>query len=224
MSLEVIGAGFGRTGTLSLKLALERLGYGSCYHMEEIVRQPERIGDWMAAARAPNPDWPNPDWPNPDWDAIFSGYRACTDWPAATYWRELAAYYPQAKVVLSVRDPQSWFESTQKTIFNPDLLAGLPPPFREMIDINVLSLFEGRIHDRDRCIEVYEQHIRAVSESLPAERLLLFRVSDGWNPLCTFLGCDVPADPFPRTNDAGEFRGRAGEMMDQQGGPPGAPG
>jgi hypothetical protein len=202
MALDVIGAGFGRTGTLSLKLALERLRYGPCYHMEEIIRDPAKIDDWMNVTRSSPPNW----------DGVFDGYRTCVDWPAATYWRDLAAYYPEAKIILSVRDPEDWFESTQKTIFNAEMVATLPPPMREMIDLTVFSLFDGQINDRSRCIEVYQRHFEAVINSPRPERLLLFRASDGWGPLCDFLGCPVPVEPYPRTNDADEFRRVAGKI------------
>ncbi|MGH8246419.1 MAG: sulfotransferase family protein, partial [Gammaproteobacteria bacterium] len=108
MALKVIGAGFGRTGTMSIKFALERIGFGPCYHMMEVMPHPQAVSQWARLARGEQSDW----------DGIFKGYAATVDWPACTYWRELAEYYPDATVILSVRDPARWFESTQKTIFS----------------------------------------------------------------------------------------------------------
>src|SRR6185437_3611255 len=113
MALEVIGSGLGRTGTKSLQTALNRLGFGPCHHMVEVFMHPESMGLWVEAAAG-----------RPDWDAIFRDYRSAVDYPSAAYWRQLADYYPDAKVIHTVRDPDKWFESTQATIFNPNR----PPP------------------------------------------------------------------------------------------------
>ena len=113
MALELIGAGLGRTGTLSLKAALERLGYAPCYHMIEVLTAPERGRHWLA--RTPTGAR--------DWDAIFRGYRATVDWPAAAFWRELVDRYPDAKVLLSLRDADRWYDSVMNTIY-PVMTAG----------------------------------------------------------------------------------------------------
>lgn len=196
MALSVIGAGFGRTGTLSLKLALERLGFGPCYHMEEVIRRPERFAAWTAAVTSPAPDW----------DGLFEGYGATVDWPAATFWRQLAAHYPNAKVILSLRDPESWFESTQKTIFNPALLAATTPVAAEMLGHTIGSLFEKGVNDRESAIRAFERHNAEVIASLPRDRLLVFEAKEGWAPLCAFLGCEVPDEPYPRVNDTADFK------------------
>lgn len=198
MPLAIIGAGLGRTGTLSLKQALEHLGFAPCYHMFEVVEDPHRPTAWIEAATSPAPDW----------DGIFNGYRATVDWPAATYWRQLADAYPQAKVILSRRDPETWFESTQKTIFNLKHLGEMSPPFRTMLDLTVYGMFDGRIDDRDHCIDVFERHNRAVIATIAADRLLMFEARQGWEPLCAFLGCDVPRSPYPHLNKAEEFAAR----------------
>lgn len=197
LGLKVIGAGLGRTGTLSLKRALEILGFGPCYHMEEIVRDPSRAAGWVDAGRG-----------RPDWHGLFAGYQATVDWPAASWWRQLAATWPQAKIILSVRDDaDAWFASTQRTIFNPRTMdAPMPHDMKEMIDSSISSMFDGRINDRERCLEVYEAHNDAVRQAIAPERLLVFRVEDGWDKLCSFLDRPVPDRPFPRSNDAGEFR------------------
>jgi hypothetical protein len=214
MTIKVIGAGFGRTGTMSLKHALQRFGLGRCYHMEEVIMGPGRFEKWEQAAQAAEPDWPG----------IFEGYGATVDWPAATFWRQLADYYPAAKVILSVRDsPDAWFESTQKTIFSPQLTAMLPPPMKGMLWHTIWRLFDGEINDRDRCVEVYERHNAAVIAGIPTDRLLVYKPGDGWEPLCAFLGCPVPDEPYPRLNDSAQFLANL-ESMDprdptQEGGP-----
>jgi hypothetical protein len=196
MTIKVIGSGFGRTGTLSLHQALERLGYGNCFHMNELIADPSKMPAWIAAAADPA---------STDWDAIFAGYNSTVDWPAAAYWRELADYYPDAKVIHTVRDPQRWFDSTQATIFSPVMLKKIPPLMLEMCTKIVYSLFDHRIHDRDHAISVYEQHTQTVIDTIPADRLLMFDVRDGWEPLCRFLGHDVPDEAFPRANDVEEL-------------------
>lgn len=202
MALSVIGAGFGRTGTLSLKHALERLGLGPCYHMEEVIKRPERFGAWTAAVTSDTPDW----------DGLFEGYGATVDWPAATYWRQLAAHYPEAKVILSLRDPDSWFESTQNTIFQPALLEAAPPAMAEMLGHTIGSLFEKGVNDRECAIGVFERHNAKVIASIPPERLLVFQAKEGWEPLCAFLGCDVPDEPYPRVNDTADFKKLANQI------------
>lgn len=200
MALEVIGAGFGRTGTLSLKLALERIGFGPCYHMMEVFKNPPFSAYWKKAAY----DEPV------DWDEVFAGYRATVDWPGCSYWRELSAAYPAAKVILSVRDPGRWHESTQNTIFSADRLkraAEAPPDENRagMMKKILRDTFGGRYADRDHAIAVFNSHIAAVKSAIPSERLLVFEAADGWEPLCAFLDVDVPGEPFPRTNSTEEF-------------------
>ena len=203
MTLKVIGAGFGRTGTLSLKYALQMIGFGPCYHMEEVIAAPGRFAQWEEAAQAADPDWP----------AIFEGYAATVDWPAATFWRSLADTYPDAKLILSMRDSaETWFESTQKTILSPQLVAMLPEPMKPMLWHTIWRLFDGRINDRDRCTEVYEAHNAAVIAGIPAERLLIYRPGDSWPPLCDFLGCAVPSEPYPRLNDSASFLEGLGKL------------
>ena len=195
MALEVIGAGLGRTGTMSLKLALERLGLTPCYHMHEIM-----AGGPGAAARAAQWDAITAGAPA-DWDALFEGYRATVDWPACNYWRELRARWPRAKVILSLRrDAEAWFRSCQATIMAP----GLPrPPF---ID----RLFAAKVGpdtaDRDRVIAAYEAHNAEVMAAVPADELLVMTPEDGWDRLCPFLGLPIPDEPYPATNSTADFR------------------
>ena len=205
MSLDVIGAGFGRTGTKSLKDALEQLGFGPCHHMAEVLPAPGGAEPWAAAAEGQAIDW----------DAVFAGYRSAVDWPAAGYWQELSAHYPAAKVILTVRDPESWFRSTQETIFGPvnRLMSSDPSAVGRMMRAISDRHFGGRHNDRAACLAGYAANDAAVRREIAPERLLVFDVADGWEPLCAFLDVPVPATPFPRTNTTDEFRTRAAEMM-----------
>jgi hypothetical protein len=196
MALEVIGAGLGRTGTLSLKTALDILGYSPCYHMLECV--PQGPGHWKL--------WEEID-KEPDWDSIFAGRTATVDFPACTSWKALAEYYPEAKVILGIRDPQAWFESTQETIFAPRWIEYLSNSIAaDFIDATVVRYFEGRMHDRDYLLQRFEQHIADVKATIAPERLLVFEAQDGWKPLCEFLGKDIPEEAFPHINDSEQSR------------------
>jgi Sulfotransferase domain len=201
LSLSVIGAGFGRTGTRSLKLALERLGFSPCYHMDEVFARPEHIPLWHEAARGRPPDW----------DRLLGPYRAAVDWPACSFWRELADEFPRSKVILTVRDTKDWYESARETIY--------PAIRRPMSDDPVIAehqrmakelilerTFGGRFEERGYAIGVYERHNEAVRASVPADRLLVYRAEEGWGSLCGFLGSEVPRETFPRANAREEFR------------------
>jgi hypothetical protein len=197
MTLKVIGSGFGRTGTMSLKLALEQLGFGPTYHMVEVFKNPQAPGWWVDAADG-----------NPDWAKIFAGYNSTVDWPNATFYAELAQAYPHAKVIHTERDPEAWFKSTQATIFS-DTISGDPnSPFAGMFEKVIRRLFDGRMHDHDHLIEVYNRHNAQVRATIPAERLLVYEVVQGWDPLCAFLGVPVPEAPMPKVNSTEEFVGR----------------
>jgi len=203
MPLSVIGAGLGRTGTASIKLALEQLGLGPCYHMTEVLRQPEHIDHWLAATAG-----------RPDWDTIFHGYTACVDYPACTYWRELAAWSPDARIVLSVRPPESWFESVNLTIMSPrirSMVAGTP--FEAMNRAAIWDTIDGSLDDRTAMVRHFERHVAAVRRDAPADRLLEFDVREGWEPLCSFLDVPVPGTPFPRVNRREEFAGMLAAMQ-----------
>ncbi|MBK7406513.1 MAG: sulfotransferase family protein [Phycisphaerales bacterium] len=194
MTLQIIGAGFGRTGTASLKLALEQIGFGPCYHMSEVVQDPARIDHWLRAAEG-----------RPDWGSIFRGYRATVDFPSCTYYRELAAAYPDAKVILTSRDPGRWFDSVHATIMSPMLtkhIAG--SPFGELNRRNIWRLFDERLDDREHMIACFERHVAEVRAAIPAERLLVYEVREGWGPLCRFLGVAEPGGPFPHVNTTEE--------------------
>lgn len=200
MTLSVIGAGFGRMGTLSLKHALEQLGFAPCHHMTEVFANPQQAPQWHAAARGEAVDW----------DALLKGYKALVDWPGCHFWRELAAHYPDAKVILSTRDHERWYESMTNTIFR--VIGGdLPPegPARDVAEMAGYVVrdktFGGNL-DKAHVLDVLAKHEAEVKRSIPASRLLVFNVSEGWDPLCRFLGVSVPETPFPRTNSAEEFQ------------------
>ncbi len=198
MALKVVGAGFGRTGTLSLKVALEKLGVGPCYHMMEVFPRPEHVAMWHRLAFG-----------NPiDWDELFDGFQATVDWPSARWWREIAAHYPDAKVLLSVRDPEAWYKSMSDTIAQPlrePVPDGAPEIVRlqsEMVRKAILAeTFDNRFEDEAHTIEVFKRHNQEVRDSFEPARLLVFDVRQGWAPLCRFLDVPIPDEPFPRLND-----------------------
>lgn len=199
MTLEVIGAGFGRTGTMSLKLALEELGVGPCYHMIEVLGdQATRVPQWNDAAAG-----------KPDYHTIFAGYASAVDWPAAAFWREVLEVSPHAKVILSTRSVDSWYASFSETILAvltaPDRWPEPARPWLEMVSKVVIDRSLGGRTDRGGVIAAFKANEAAAKASVPPERLLVFSAKDGWEPLCAFLGKPVPASPFPRTNTKEEF-------------------
>jgi hypothetical protein len=196
MTMKLIGVGLGRTGTASLKMALERIGFGPCYHMSELLLDPTRAPLWVAAAEG-----------QPDWRAIFQGYVATVDYPGCSFWRELARTYPESKLLLSVRDADSWFESTQETIFSPTMSSMLTDsPLRMFFEKTVWKDFGDRVHERAFMVDYFKHHNAAVQAAVPAERLLVYEVGQGWEPLCQFLGVPVPEAPFPRINTREEHQ------------------
>jgi hypothetical protein len=196
MALKVIGAGLGRTATFSLKFALEHVGLGPCYHMSEV----------LAGARRNVPLWLDVIAGKPDWDAIFAGYQSTTDYPACTYWRELAEHYPDAKVVLTTRDPDSWFESVTETIFSDRMNAqNRDTPFGALLNGVALDAFQGKNNDRAFMTDWFVRRNQQIIDTLPPERLLVFQPKQGWGPLCEFLGVPVPKEPFPRVNSRDEL-------------------
>jgi hypothetical protein len=207
--MRVIGAGFGRTGTASLRAALEELGLGPCYHMTEVFRNPHHIELWEEAYEGRLGSW----------GEILGGYRSAVDWPVAAFWQELAREYPEAKVVLTVRDPEEWYESTRRTIYRISEVSSSPlftvlglfapgPRRQARMASRIVwkGTFGGRFEDRDYAIGLYERHNAEVKASFRPERLLVYDVKDGWEPLCGFLGVEVPDKPFPHLNETASFR------------------
>lgn len=197
MALKIIGSGLGRSGTMSMKLALEQLGFGPCHHMIEVFAHPETVPLWIAAAEG-----------RPDWDLIFKDYASMVDYPGCRYWRQLADHYPDAKVLHTVRDPDEWFDSTQATILAPSSMAmNAPPPMQQFFGF-IRADFGEKVHDRAFMTDYFRRHSAEVAATVPTERLLVFQAGDGWEPLCAFLGVPVPDAPFPRVNTRQEFQAR----------------
>lgn len=199
MAMNVIGTGVGRTGTYSLKLALNQLGLGPCHHMEEVLHNmPVQVPLWSSVLDG-----------SPDWQAIYGGYESTVDWPTACFFRELLEAFPDARFVLTHRSPESWADSFGSTIYR--LIAGrdqAPPEMKAWLDmasgvIARTGFPEGL--SREGLMQAFTAHNEAVKRTIPADRLLVYQVKDGWEPLCAFLGVPVPAGPFPRTNDRAEF-------------------
>jgi hypothetical protein len=202
MSLSIIGSGFGRTGTKSMKEALERLGFAPCHHMHEVLEHPEQVAHWQAvAARKPV-----------DWNVVFAGYRSQVDWPGAHVWQELSTAFPNAKVIHTVRPEEIWWSSFSETIgklMSAYRQIPLPPHISNMLDAADEMIgrqtFGGGIADREKALSAFRLRTRLVREAIPPERLLVFDVADGWDPLCRFLNVPVPDMPFPHRNLKQDF-------------------
>lgn len=198
--MKVIGAGFGRTGTYSLKHALEQLGFDKCYHMWEVAEGHHAI--WSDANQGKPVDW----------DSLFEGFQATLDFPSCNFWREQATHFPDAKVLLSLRDPDSWYDSVMNTIY-PASRASLEsddPNMKQfgewLFELIWRRVFDDRMDDRAHVIAKFNEHNQAVIDEVPPERLLVFEAKDGWEPLCNFLEVPVPEDPYPRMNTTEEFK------------------
>ena len=195
--LKVVGAGVGRTGTHSLKVALEQLLGGTCHHMIEVFAHPEEIAVWTAAI----------DGKDVDWGELMQPYTALVDWPGASFWPELSAANPDALVLLSVRDPDQWYTSCMNTIFGGiRVMADGGDEWMSAMLRLFADRFSDQIEDRDAMIAAFERHNDAVRKAIPADRLLEWRTADGWEPICDRLGVPVPSEPFPVTNTTAEFR------------------
>jgi hypothetical protein len=202
--LQVIGVGLHRTGSMSVKAALERLGFGPCYHGMEALRRGTDGEHWLAAFDAGGEF---------DWSVIFEGYRATMDWPTVHFWEQLATAYPDAKLVFTDRDPELWWDSHARMFqLSAELDRQLTDGQRRWAEESgfarmqtalamvVSATFDDRVFDKEHCLRVFEQHRERVRRTVPAGRLLVYRVQEGWEPLCRFLGVDVPDEPFPRVN------------------------
>ena len=212
MGLQVVGAGLGRTGTHSLKVALEQLLGGPCYHMIEVFGRPEDIPVWHDAARGKAPDW----------RTFLAGYDAAVDWPAAAFWQELSEANPEAVILLSVRDADGWWRSADRTIFEA---MRRPPPEDGSMDawraMAEDSLAVGFVREpwnhEDEAKAAFERHNEHVRATAPLERLVEWHPGDGWAPICDALDVPVPEEPFPHVNTTDEFRALAGLDDDSRG-------
>ncbi len=198
-TMQVFGAGVGRTGTYSLREALVTLGYGPCHHMHLVIEDmAHNVPLWEAALAG-----------NPDWGAIYAGHNSAVDWPTASFYRELHTAFPEAKFILSVRSPRSWVESFSETI--QLALAGrdeAPPPVQPWMDMCLGVIARAGFHQGmsdDELAAAFIAHNESVKAAIPAEQLLVFEAREGWEPLCEFLGAPLPDSPYPRTNNRSEF-------------------
>ena len=197
MELAVVGAGVGRTGTHSLKLALEQLLNGPCHHMVEILGDPSQVPAWIDAIEGRPVDW----------SAMLANYRSIVDWPGGAFWPELSAANPDALVLLSVRDPDGWYRSASNTIFLT--FDNMPPevaPLMEAVRTLLHDRFSDRFDDPTAMMDAFVRHNDTVRAEVPAGRLLEWTLGDGWEPICERLGLPVPDQPFPVTNTTDEFR------------------
>ena len=201
MEIAVVGAGVGRTGTHSLKVALEQLLGGPCHHMVEILGDHSQIPAWTDAIEGRPVDW----------SAMLANYRSIVDWPGGAFYPELSAAFPDALVLLSVRDPEDWYRSASNTIFQT--FDHMPPelqPWMNSVRALLHERFSDKFDDPTAMMDAFVRHNDAVRAQIPAGRLLEWTASDGWEPICDRLGLPVPAEPFPVTNTTTEFREMVG--------------
>lgn len=212
MPLKIIGSGMGRTGTHSLKEALEQLGFRKCYHMIELFQNPKGLPYFVDAENEKKPDW----------DSLFTGYLSAIDYPVARYYKQLIVRYPDAKVIHTVRDPESWYQSCMETIFwasQPDasrilkMMVRLPfsktlrqrLPILKYNGMLIKKEFGDDVKNKAHVIQKFNERTEEVLATVPKERLLVFKAQDGWEPLCKFLNVAVPNTPYPKSNTKAEF-------------------
>ena len=203
-NMKVFGAGFGRTGTMSLKIALEKLGTGPCYHMREVITHPSHIKLWYDISLGEDPNW----------NRLFSGFNSAVDFPVCLFYEQLINKFPDAKFILTLRDFDTWYISTANTIYKvpsilPDWFKGVVYPIRIFIAMQVnliwVGLFKNNFSDRESTKLIYYEHIESVKKIIPTDKLLIYNVKEGWGPLCEFLDVEVPGIPFPKVNDTAEM-------------------
>jgi hypothetical protein len=214
MSIKVIGAGFPRTGTNSLKRSLEMLGVSKCYHMKELLTHPDQLPLWLRLE----------DTGTTDWDTLYNGFQGSVDFPCYPFYQQHLEKYPEAKVILTIRDFDSWYKSVTSTIWTAgpqNLGQKLAMMGRMLTDSRVKKVigcikfvkrmiwqkeFKGRFEDVAFVKEVFNQHIEKVKSNVPSDQLLVYDVREGWGPLCQFLGVPEPAEPLPHLNKRENFK------------------
>ncbi|WP_017556054.1 sulfotransferase family protein [Nocardiopsis baichengensis] len=228
--LRVIGAGYPRTGTLSMKAALERLGFGPCHHMFEVMSRPEQSALWSLT----------PGEGEASWDRLYEGYESAVDWPTGYFWEEVSQAYPDAKILLTVRDARRWYKSASETIFQSARMldavdgeehggagqedeagATTTAHLRRLHETLLSTMWRGafgvgadEVPDEATAVAAFERHIEYVRSRVPEDRLLVFEAAQGWEPLCDFLGVPVPEDePFPHLNESEDLKERLGNVM-----------
>ncbi len=197
--MQVISSGFGRTATMSLRMALEQLGLGPCYHMESVLDDMStKVPHWNAALAGAA-----------DWQKTFDGFQSAVDWPTAAFWPDLIAEYPKARIIHSTRDAESWYKSISETILavllSPDKWPEAQREWLEMVCHVVIDKSLGGKTDKNSAITAFKAQEEAVKAAVPADNLLVFQAKDGWGPLCAFLGLPIPDAPYPRSNSREEF-------------------
>lgn len=217
--LKLINAGLGRTGTTSLQVALERLDLGPCFHMFDIVSSEERLEQWEKIVC---------DAQRPDWEAVFDGYTSAVDGPCAIYYRQIMEAFPEAKIILTVRDAERWYKSTYDTLYQFALKSRENPPedgsrqarlYRVTNTMIWSGLFGGRFSDKEYAMDVFRSHNQKVVHNIDPHNLLVYDVKQGWEPLCAFLGVDVPEEAFPHVNDTASMRKRIEQAASSGAGP-----
>ena len=210
--MKVINAGLGRTGTTSLKVALEQLGFGPGFHMFDIVKDEQRLEQWEKIVCEEQV---------PDWEKVFDGFTSAVDGPCAIYYRQMMEAFPDAKMILTVRDAERWYKSTHDTLYQFVLRGAEEAPEPGSRKFRMLrlttkmvwnGLFDGRFSDKEHAIKVYHQHNDEVVRTVDPGNLLVWDVKQGWGPLCDFLGVDVPAEDFPHANDGASMRKMLGQV------------
>jgi hypothetical protein len=200
--MKVIGAGFGRTGTMSLKVALQQVGFGPCLHMIDLLSGHPEMSDAFREAYDGN---------ETDWKSLLEGWESCVDWPACSFYKQLMEVYPDAPVILNVRDAEGWYKSTYNTIYQAAMVIPQTEEQRNRPASKMLKriVWEGdlqsKFEDKEAAIEIFNTWNEEVKQNVPADRLLVFNVTEGWEPLCKFLGVSVPDEPFPHKNDTQSF-------------------
>jgi len=210
--MKVIGAGLARTATTSTKAALEELGFGPCYTFVTMFARPQDVDVWLDAYAGKPVDWL----------ALFADFESTVDWPACDFFEQHMALYPDAPVVLTVRDPEAWYQSMTNTIWEvhqSEVAAGRGPETDKFSRLREVMMwqgaFDGKFLDKQHALAFFERHIQKVKAAVPSDKLLVFDARQGWEPLCRFLGVAVPDKPFPRLNDTEAFRELVRRMQSQ---------
>lgn len=205
--LKVLGVGLYRTGNLSLKTALEILGFNKCYHMFEFCERPQDMETWRDILYKKG---------NPDYDKLFEGYEAAVDAPACTAWEQLYEKYPDMKIIINTRDPKSWYKSAKTNLYEKIKEWQIPYPQTEVWDTYHYDIeMEGKYMDEDYAIDFFHKHYDKVRKTIPEKQRLEFQVKDGWKPLCEFLGVEIPNVPFPHVNDSDSIQGKLQEEINK---------
>jgi hypothetical protein len=224
MSIKIIGAGFPRTGTTTLKRSLETLGFSHVYHMKELLVNPHKLYLWKTLSETGDTDW----------ETLYDGYDATVDFPGYPWYKEHMKKYPDARVILTVRDFESWYKSVDSTVFRAGpqtpgekikMMGKLLTSGRARNVVKCIKFFkktffanelQGQFEDKEYAKSVWEKHIAEVKATVPADKLLVYDVRDGWGPLCKFLGVEEPKDPLPHLNKKENFKEMLPKLMKGQ--------